>query len=154
MSIKLQTNHRTWIGATGIGLGVSALTAIIMVTLLKTGISPFPKPPSLAFAETVLGHELPLPVGLLFHTAYVTFWSVVFIQFFSNRGFWPSMMLAGGLWIVVLIVFFPLIGWGVAGLHVSPKLIPASFLPHLLFGFFLWALEQNIPRRSPINGQG
>ncbi|TBW59027.1 hypothetical protein EZI54_01550 [Marinobacter halodurans] len=154
MVIKLQPNHRTWMGAIGIGLGVSVLTAIIMVTLLKTGVSPFPKPPSLAFAETVLGRDLPLPVGLLFHTAYVTFWSVVFVQVFPKRGFWPAMMLAGGLWIVILVVFFPLIGWGVAGLLVSPKLIPASFVPHVLFGLFLWALEQYVPRRSPTGGKG
>ena len=145
--IKLQADRRSWTGAIGIGLGVSVLTAIIMVTLLKKGISPFPKPPSLAFAETVLGRTLPLPVGLLFHTAYVTFWSLVFVQFFPRRGFWPAMALAGALWIGILVIFFPVVGWGFAGLHVSPKLIPASLVPHFLFGLFLWALETYIPRK-------
>ncbi|MBI1425699.1 MAG: hypothetical protein GC149_19905 [Gammaproteobacteria bacterium] len=149
--IKLQVNRRSWTGAIGIGIAVSILTAIIMVAATKAGLSPFPKPPSLAFAETVLGHTLPLPVGLLFHTAYVTFWSLVFVQFFPKRGFWPAMALAGALWIVILAVLFPLVGWGFAGLHVSPKLIPASFLPHLLFGLFLWALETYIPRKRVAN---
>lgn len=147
--IKLQTNRRSWTGAIGIGVAVSILTAIIMVAATKAGLSPFPKPPSLAFAEAVLGRTLPLPIGLLFHAAYVTFWSVVFVQFFPNRSFWPAMALAGTLWIVILTVFFPLVGWGFAGLHVSPKLIPASFLPHLLFGLFVWALEKYIPRKHP-----
>lgn len=145
--IKLQADRRSWPGAVGIGIAVAILTAIIMVAATKAGLSPFPKPPSLAFAETVLGRALPLPVGLLFHTAYVTFWSVVFVQFFPRRGFWPAMALAGGLWLFILAVFFPVVGWGFAGLHVSPKLIPASFVPHFLFGLFLWALETYIPRK-------
>jgi len=33
-------------------------------------------------------------------------------------------------------------------LHVSPKLIPASFLPHLLFGLFLWGLDTYLPRNG------
>ncbi len=145
--IKLQPDRRSWPGAIGIGIGVAFLVGIVMVTALKAGLSPFPKPPSLAFAETLLGRSLPLPLGLLFHVAYVTFWSVVFIQFFPKRSFMTAMALAGALWLVILVVFFPIVGWGFAGLHISPKLIPASFVPHLLFGVFLWALETYIPRK-------
>lgn len=143
-----KNNKRSWPGAIGIGIGIAVLTAIIMVALLKAGVSPFPKPPSLAFAETLLGRPLPMPVGLLFHAAYVTFWSVVFVRFFPERNFKTAMALAGVLWLVILAVFFPIVGWGFAGLHVSLKLIPASFLPHLLFGVFLWSLEAYLPRKS------
>ena len=79
---KLPTS--SWLRDIGVGLGVAVLTALVMLTLLNTGISPFPKPPSLAFAETLLGRTLPMPVGLLFHTAYVIFWSVVFVRFFPE----------------------------------------------------------------------
>lgn len=146
--IRLESDRRSWLGAIGIGFGVSILIALIMVLLLRVGLSPFPKPPSLAFAETLLGRSLPLPVGLLFHTAYVTFWSVVFIRFFRKRTFMTAMALAGALWVVILAVFFPVVGWGFAGLHVSPRLIPASLVPHVLFGVFLWALEVYLPRKS------
>lgn len=145
---EVQDNRRSWSSAISIGIGVAVLTAIFMVTLLKAGVSPFPKPPSLAFAETLLGRPLPLPVGLLFHAAYVTFWSVVFVRFFPKRNFKTAMALAGALWVVILAVFFPIVGWGFAGLHVSPKLIPASLVPHVLFGVFLWALEVYLPRKS------
>ncbi len=136
---------RSWFGAIAIGLGVSAITALLMVTLFKSGISPLPKPLGLAFAETLLGQELPLPVGLLFHTAYVTFWSVVYIRFFPLRNVKTVMILAASLWLGVLVLFYPIVGWGVAGLSVSPKLIIASFVPHLLFGVSLWALERFSP---------
>lgn len=108
---------------------------------MKTGISPLPKPLGLAFAETVLGSSLPLPVGLLFHAAWVTLFSAVYVVLFRDaltfmRAFW----LAFALWILVLIFFFPLVGWGFLGLAITPKLIIASAVPHLLFAIFLWGL--------------
>jgi len=144
----IQPNGRHWLRAVGIGVTIAILTAIIMAILLKAGVSPFPKPPSLAFAETLLGRALPLPVGLLFHIAYVTFWSVVFVRFFPRRSLKTALALAGVLWLVILAVFFPVIGWGFAGLDISSKLIPASFLPHLLFGLFLWGLDSYLPRKG------
>ena len=135
-------SDRGWLRAIGIGLAISVLTALLMVTLSKTGVSPLPKPLGLAFAETLLGRSLPLPVGLLFHTAYVTLWSVVFVRFFPQRNIKSALLLAGALWLGVLLVFFPVVGWGLAGMNVSPRLIPASFVPHLLFGLLLWALEK------------
>jgi len=138
----------SWLRAIGIGIGVSLLTALIMVPLMKSGISPLPKPLGLAFAETLLHRTLPLPVGLVFHTAYVTFWSVVYVCFFPRRNIKTALLLALGLWLIVLAVFFPIVGWGFAGLSVSAKLIPASFMPHLLFGLFLWALNKLI-RSTP-----
>lgn len=131
-----------WTRAIGIGIGVSVLTAIVMVALLKAGLSPFPKPPSLAFAETLLGRTLPMPVGLLFHTAYVTFWSVVFVRYFPRKNLLTALGLAAALWVVILVVFFPVVGWGFAGLAISPQLIVASAVPHLLFGLLLWGLDR------------
>lgn len=142
---KSESPSRSWLRSIGIGIGVSFLTALIMVPMLKSGISPFPEPLGLAFAETVLGRPLPLPVGLLFHTAYVTFWSAVFVRYFPQQNFLYALLLALALWIVVLLIFFPVVGWGFAGLNVGPKLIPASLLPHLLFGVFLWGLHKYLP---------
>lgn len=144
---EAQLSGRSWPRAIGIGLGVAVLTALVMATLLKIGVSPFPKPPSLAFAETLLGRDLPLPVGLLFHTVYVTFWCVVFVRFFPRRNLKTALALALVLWLVILAIFFPVVGWGFAGLHISPKLIPASLLPHLLFDILLWVLDKYLPRK-------
>ncbi|TFH87472.1 hypothetical protein EQG41_05135 [Billgrantia azerbaijanica] len=132
----------SWLRSIGIGIAVSALTAIVMVALLKAGVSPFPQPPSLAFAETLLGRSLPLPVGLLFHTAYVTFWSVVFVRYFPRKTLLTALGLSAALWAVILVVFFPVVGWGLAGLAIGPQLILASALPHLLFGLLLWGLDR------------
>lgn len=149
---EVDPSVRSWLRAIGIGLAVSVLTALVMVTLLKTGISPLPKPLGLAFAETMLSRELPMPVGLLFHTAYVTFWSVVFVRYLPHRNIKSALILAGMLWLGVLLVFFPIVGWGIAGMDVSPKLIPASLMPHLLFALLLWALDK-YARRNQDTGE-
>ena len=127
--------------AIGVGVGTAVLLSAVMVPAFKLGISPLPKPLGLAFAETLLGRSLPLPVGLLFHVAYVTFWAVVYVVVLrAHRSLVNALLLGLVLWLVVLAVFFPLVGWGYLGLGVSPKLIVASFVPHLLFAVFLWGL--------------
>lgn len=132
---------RDWTKAIAIGIGVSILTAAVMAAALNTGMSPLPKPLGLAFAETLLGRRLPLPVGLLFHTAWTTAFSVLYVVLFRDaltfmRAFW----LAFALWVLVLVFFFPFVGWGFSGLAVSPKLIVGAAVPHLLFALFLWGL--------------
>ena len=127
--------------AVGIGVLTALLLSAIMVPAFKFGIAPMPKPPSLAFAQLLLGPNVPLPVGLLFHVAYVTFWAVVYVAFFWDRlTFLNALWLGLALWIVILVFFFPLLGWGFLGLTISPKLIPASLAPHVLFAVFLWGL--------------
>lgn len=127
--------------AVAIGVVTALLLTAIMVPAFKFGIAPMPKPPSLALAQLLMGANVPLPVGLLFHVAYVTFWSVAYVAFFWDRLTIRNALLLGlGLWVVILGVFFPLFGWGFLGLGISPKLIPASLAPHLLFAVFLWGL--------------
>jgi len=132
---------REWAKAFGVGIANGLLLSVVMVTAFKSGVSPLPQPVGLAFAETVLGRPLPLPVGLLFHLAYVTFWSMAFVAFLRDSLILRNaLVLALALWIGVLVVFFPIIGWGLFGLAIGPKLIVASLVPHLLFGVFLWGL--------------
>lgn len=134
-----------WFKAIGVGIGTALLLSAVMVPAMKLGISPFPKPLGLAFAETVLGRSLPLPIGLVFHVAYVTFWSVVFIVMTrDDLRFSKALILGLALWIIVLLVFFPVVGWGFLGLGISPKLIVASLVPHVLFGVFLSALCRRV----------
>ena len=123
----------------GVGIVTALILSLIMVPAFKAGISPLPKPLGLAFAQVLLG-DVPLPVGLLFHVAYVTFWSVAYVAFFEQRTFLNALWLALALWGLVLVLFFPIVGWGFLGLTVSPKLIVASLVPHLLFAVILWSL--------------
>src|SRR3546814_20770389 len=99
-----ERDGRSWLRAIGIGVLVSIITAAVMVTLTAAGLSPFPEPPSLAFAQTVIGRDLPLPVGLLFHTVYVTFWVAIFVRYFPRRVILTALGIAAGLWPVILAI--------------------------------------------------
>lgn len=130
-----------WVKTLAIGVGVSMLTGVIMLIGLRTGLLPLPKSLGLAFANTLLGTSVSKPVGFLFHTLWVTLFSAVYVVLFRDaltflRAFW----LAFALWILTLVVFFPIVGWGFFGLAVTPKLIIASAAAHLLFAVFLWGM--------------
>jgi len=138
--VKLQKlTLKGYAKAIGIGIATAVLLSLILVPAFMAGISPMPKPLGLVFAQLLLG-AVPLPVGLLFHVAYVTFWSVIFVVYFEQRTFMKALWLGLGLWLLVLVLFYPLVGWGFFGLLVSPMLIIASLLLHVLFALFLWGL--------------
>lgn len=126
--------------AVAAGIITSIVTGAIMAVALKTGISPFPKPLGLAFAQWVVGQQLPLPVGLLFHAAYVTAFSVLFILVAPRHlRALPILGFGLALWLVAIFVFTPLVGWGVAATGVAGlKGIIATLVPHLLFSLVLW----------------
>ena len=129
-----------WAKTIAIGITVAVLTAAVMFLGQKSGVSPLPKPLGLAFAQTVLGAKVPLPVGLLFHAAWVTFFSALYVVLFRGElTFIRSFWLAFTLWVLVLVFFFPVVGWGFFGLGETPKLIVASAVPHLVFAILLGA---------------
>src|SRR6056297_1204130 len=115
---KLTTGE--WGMALGLGIANGVILSVIMIAMKQMGASPLPRPLGLAFAETILGRTLPLPVGLLFHLAYVTFWSMAFVVLFRDSlSFRNALLLAGVLWVGVLVVFFPIVGWGLFGMSVG-----------------------------------
>jgi hypothetical protein len=133
--------QREWGKALAVGLINGVLLALIMITLKKSGLSPMPVPLGLAFADTLTGRHLPLPVGLLFHLAYVTFWSMVFVALFRPRlTFARAAMLAAGLWLLALVIFVPIVGWGFFGVKIGPQIVLGLFITHALFCTFLWSL--------------
>lgn len=141
------------IRAISIGVGVSLLLTAVMLPLVKTGISPLPAPLGVAFANTFLG-SVPFVIGLLFHVVYVTFWSYVYIRFFiPPNEFLRAALLAFILWLAVLFVFFPYVGWGIAGLSQGVPVLVASFVSHALFAVFLWALAHFAPNIDPVKLQ-
>ena len=133
--------QREWGKAIAVGLINGLLLALIMITLKKSGLSPMPAPLGLAFVDTLTGRHLPLPIGLVFHLAYVTFWTIVFVILFRPRlAFVRAAMLAAALWIFALAVFVPIVGWGFFGVKIGPQIILGLFITHALFCTFLWGL--------------
>lgn len=127
--------------AVGVGVLTSIILSAIMVTMLKTGVSPMPAPVSLVFAQTLLGTKLPLPIGLLFHVAWVSFWSVFYVVVFWDKlSFARAAALGAFLLALIWLAFFPFIGWGFFGLAIGPKVLAGAIMTHVLFVIVLWAL--------------
>lgn len=127
--------------AIGVGIVTALVLSAIMVPAFQAGLPPMPKPPSLAFAERIFGPGVSLPAGLALHVVYVTLWSVIYVVLFRGQlTFLRALALALALWVIALVVFFPINGWGFLGLAVGPALIPAALMPHILFAVVLWAL--------------
>jgi len=124
--------------AGGVGLVTAILTAVLMLMAIKQGISPLPEPLGLAFAEAILGTTLPKPVGFIFHAAWVILWTLVYVRLSPAIRFSHALYLAAALWASALVIFMPIAGWGFLGLAVTPKLIVAAIIPHLLFAVFIW----------------
>ena len=150
----LHQPRSVWLRGIAAGLLTGILAAVVMVALKKNGFSPVPMPLGLAFADTLLHKHLPLPIGLAFHLAYVTFWGTVFVLFAHPRltlGRIAALSLA--LYLFALLVFVPVVGWGLFGAAVGPRVAGGLAITHVLFGLFLWlSCRLAFPHRHAARG--
>lgn len=92
--------------------------AIMYVGINVTGIAPFQVPPSAAFVIKVLGIAPPTAksLGLLVHFGYGIFWSIVLLAlFWDHTSVGKGIGLSIGLWLMMMLVLSPMIGWGFFG---------------------------------------
>lgn len=139
--IMRNMTSKDYVVAVAVGIAIAMILSMVMISASQFEMFPMPKPLSLAFVQVIFG-EVPAFVGVLFHIAYVVFWTIVYVVMFKRRTFLSALWLALALWGLVLVFFFPLVGWGFFGLAVGPKLIVASLVPHLLFAILLWAISR------------
>ena len=127
--------------ALGLGVVIALILSAVSMAARQAGLTPLPAPVALAFAETLLGApSLPPAVGILFHTVWVTVMTAGFVAASREALTWPRALGFGlALWLLALAVFFPIIGWGVAGLAIGPQLIVGALVPHLIYAALLWS---------------
>jgi len=130
----------------GIGFLTAISVSLFVIPMFKFGISPMPAPPSLLFISKLLGMQVPLIIGLLTHIIFVMILVFMFLKLVKNVTFLKTTYLALGAWVVALLVFFPIIGWGFAGfaLGMGPKIMIAALMPHMLFDIFLWVYSTKV----------
>jgi hypothetical protein len=129
-----------------VGLITALATAAVILPLFWFDLTPMPKPPSQAFAETLLG-PVPGLVGVLFHIVYVTLVGGAFLVAVKPRpSIWATAAWSLGLWLIAMVSFFPIIGWGVAGATVKSSVALGALGPHLLFGVILWGASRLVFR--------
>jgi hypothetical protein len=95
-------------------LGSLLMFVVMYVGIHVTGVAPFNLPPSAALLER-MGLNAP-PLALVVHFGYGGFWAIVLVAAFQEGAtIWTGLGLAGTLWLFMMVVLSPLIGWGVFG---------------------------------------
>jgi len=156
-----------WIKAVAVGaIGSLVMFLLIMFGIHGTGVAPFNLPPSAAFLESFGLNVGPLP--LLVHFGYGATWSVVLVAIYGPN---PSLRSGVGvalvLWLLMMLVYTPLIGWGIFGfggpghqlapsaplyLGSSVKYVGATLVLHLIYGTIIgwgnaaWVGDENAQR--------
>jgi len=138
-----------WIKAAAVGaLGSLVMFGLITFGIHGAGVAPFNLPPSAAALEIFGLNVGPLP--LLVHFGYGATWSMGLIALYgSETDVGAGLTLSVGLWLFMMLVYSPVIGWGVFGFggagHALPpddplylgspvKYLGATLVLHLIYG--------------------
>lgn len=122
----------------------AAMTALMLLGML-TGIAPMPEPIPVALAASLLaGAPKPMLMvtGLVAHFAYGAVAAGIFARFVTRIGLTRGLLFGGGLWLVMQLVFLPILGWGPFGVGVTPKIAVATLLLHLVYGGVLMGIDR------------
>jgi len=137
-----------WTKAAIVGLiGSLVMFLLMMLGIYGTGIAPFNVPPSAAF---VIKLGLPAkPLALIVHFGYGAFWSLLLVYWYEERtDIKKGLGLALIAWLIMMVIYSPIIGWGFFGfgdaftlapssplyLEAGPKYIISTLVLHLIFG--------------------
>lgn len=142
----MNTNAISIVWSAGAGLLATLVMTLVMAVGVTTGMAPMPEPIPLALARLVLPTALKpviMIVGLGAHFLYGALAGVVFAWLFRHwLTLWSGILWGILLWVVMQIMVLPLLGWGVFGVSVTPKIALATGVLHLLYGAVLGGVLQ------------
>ncbi|MFQ5929604.1 MAG: hypothetical protein ACE5MK_07885 [Acidobacteriota bacterium] len=154
-----------WVKAAVVGILGALVMFIFIAFAIQRDIAPFNIPPSAAML-TKLGINVgPLP--LLVHLGDGAFWSMVLVFLLrEHTNVWNSMGLGVALWLNMMIIYSPVLGWGFFGfggsgstlapdhplyLAPGPKYLIATLVLHVIYGAIigwlnpLWIQFRTVP---------
>jgi hypothetical protein len=107
---------RRWIKAGAVGaLGSLVIFMVMVIGVKVTGFAPFNLPPSAAFLEA-LGLNVG-PLALIAHFVYGIVWALILLALFGDGVNVPKgVAVAGFQWLLLMLVYAPVIGWGFFGI--------------------------------------
>ncbi len=135
--------------AVGFGWGVVATIAmsVLMILGVITGLSPMPSPiPEAIFNKGLglLGVGLPGPLIMLLaavaHLSYGGVAGALLAALTRPVTVWKGLGWGVLLWIVMQVAVFPLLGWGLFGVAITPRIAVATLVLHLVYGATLGLL--------------
>lgn len=146
-----------WVKAIVAGLVAGLVMFIVLAVGTKTGMAPINVPPSAAFLAATTGIQSPPLAGLL-HFAYAALGSVLLVALFGRRtNILKGIGLALVLWLILMVIYSPIIGWGFFGAggpnHQLPPTSPLYIGPagmyvlitlvlHAIYGLIVGWMDQ------------
>lgn len=136
-----------WTKAVLVGALGSLIMLVFIMLAISAGLAPFNIPPSAAFLEKI-GMNIG-PLALVIHFGYGAFWSLVLTLLLREKTtLMKGNLMALGLWLVMMLVYSPIIGWGPFGfgnadelasshplyLEAGSKYLIVTLVLHLIYG--------------------
>lgn len=139
------TSARLWRGFRW-GVAATVAMSIPMMIGMATGVAPMPEPIPKALVTLVLGTGVPAPLLMALsacsHLGYGGVFGALLARSFPDAGLKNGLMLGVLLWLVMQLGVLPLLGWGVFGVAITPKIAVATLVLHLIYGAVLgWGLQ-------------
>ena len=144
---------KPWIKSLLSGLAGSLIMFVLMMIAINgVGIAPFNMPPSAAFLQS-LGIT-PKPLALIIHFSYGAIAAVFLHEVFKNKSkVVYGIGLAFVMWLIMMLVVSPIIGWGIFGadagsidgelaLSSTPKYIISTLILHLIYGLTIGLIQK------------
>jgi hypothetical protein len=120
-----------WVKSGAVGaLGSLVIFIVMILGVQVTGFAPFNLPPSAAFL-TALGIPAK-PLAVVAHFGYGIAWALILFAVFRDR-----VNLANGIglatvqWLIMMLIYSPIIGWGLFGVGGPGHALPANAPLHL-----------------------
>jgi hypothetical protein len=107
-----------------------------------------PEPIPKALVTLVFGAGLPAPLLMALsagsHLGYGGFFGAALARLFPDAGVKEGLVLGVLLWLVMEVVVLPILGWGLFGTAITPKIAVATLVLHLMYGATLgWGLRRS-----------
>lgn len=132
----------------GLLWGVLATIAMSVLMLAATaiGLSPMPEPVPKAIAAALIGGAPMAAIMILAivgHLAYGGLWAGLLAVWRDPIGWAEGIGLGVGLWGVMGVAVLPVLGWGLFGTGITPRIAVATLVLHLVYGLTLgWVADR------------
>lgn len=151
-----------WVKAGAVGaLGSLVIFIVMIIGVQVTGVAPFNLPPSAAFLAAL---GIPAkPLAMVAHFGYGIVWALILFAIFREGvNLANAVGLALSQWAIMMVIYSPIIGWGLFGvggpghdlpadaplyLGSSVKYIVMTLVLHLVYGLLNgWLIPRWVER--------
>jgi len=112
-----------------VGILASAAMYVVLLFILKSGLSPISTPPETAFFQRLGIVSGPGLFTFLMHLFYGAVCSMIYVHWLNdtrNMNIGTGLVMGVGLWLFMMVFYGPVIGWGFFGFAAVNSTLPAQ----------------------------